>query len=53
MIQQMTNIAEHFYITTKQANTKIIRIDCTTECLKIINKAIKNGLSRHEKGRLH
>ena len=49
--EQLTNVAEHFYITTKPVKTpsKFAGVPCTAACIKIINEAIK----KHEKGRLH
>lgn len=50
-IVQMTNIAEHFYITTTPNKTKSKApvIQCTAACIKIINEQI----NAHKKGRLH
>ena len=49
--EQLANVAEHFYITTKPVKTpsKFTGIPCAAACIKIINEAIK----KHEKGRLH
>jgi len=53
--KQLTNVAEHFYITTtpKKVKPKYPQINCTAACIKIINNAINKGLNKHEKGRLH
>ena len=50
-MDQITNIAEHFYITTtpKKIKSNAPVVQCTAVCIEIINEKLKE----HEKGRLH
>lgn len=53
--EQMSNIAEHFYITTKpiKPQAKSVKVQCTSACIKIINDAVTKGINKHATGRKH